>query len=65
MAIEPEFFLALKHRYPAVSHVEILPKRGFHHNEMTRFRYDVLIRTATGPAATIEGSLTTMPLPFA
>jgi len=56
MAIEPEFFLALKRRYPAVSHVEILPKRGFHHNEMTRFRYDVLIRTATGPAAMIEGS---------
>jgi amino acid adenylation domain-containing protein len=51
LAIEPAFFLALKRRYPAIKHVEILPKRGFHHNEMTRFRYDVLIRTESGPAA--------------
>ncbi|HSO75398.1 MAG TPA: amino acid adenylation domain-containing protein, partial [Blastocatellia bacterium] len=46
MAIDPAFFLALKTRFPQISHVEILPKRGFHHNEMTRFRYDVLIHLA-------------------
>jgi amino acid adenylation domain-containing protein len=51
LAIEPAFFLALTRRYPAIKHVEILPKRGFHQNEMTRFRYDVLIRTEAGTTA--------------
>ena len=45
LAIDPTFFLALRQRFPAISHVEILPKRGSHLNEMTRFRYDVVIRT--------------------
>ena len=46
LAIDPVFFLALRQRYPAIRTVEILPKRGTAANEMTRFRYDVLIRTA-------------------
>ncbi|MBZ0257107.1 amino acid adenylation domain-containing protein [bacterium] len=41
MAIDPAFFVALQERFGAVSHVEIMPKRGTHLNEMTRFRYDV------------------------
>src|SRR5262249_7463865 len=54
MAIDPQFFVALKYRFPTICHVEILPKRGFQHNEMTRFRYDVLIHTGTERAAACE-----------
>ncbi len=54
LAIDPRFFLSLVPRLEQISHVEILPKRGRHHNEMTRFRYDVLIHLGTrqerGPA---------------
>ncbi len=49
LALHPEFFLALPRRYPRISSVDILPKRGWDANEMTRFRYDVAIRL--GPAA--------------
>jgi amino acid adenylation domain-containing protein/non-ribosomal peptide synthase protein (TIGR01720 family) len=50
LVLDPSFFLALRARYPQIRHVEILPKRGAATNEMTRFRYDVLIRTAGAPA---------------
>ncbi|MBV7340140.1 methyltransferase [Chloroflexi bacterium TSY] len=43
LAIDPAFFLALKQHLPEISHVEILPKRGRHHNELTKFRYQVLL----------------------
>ncbi|MEQ1574804.1 MAG: amino acid adenylation domain-containing protein, partial [Vicinamibacterales bacterium] len=46
LLLDPAFFLALRQRYAQIRHVEILPKRGSESNEMTRFRYDVLIRTA-------------------
>src|SRR5262249_18888761 len=49
LAIDPGFFLALPHRFPCIRQVEILPKRASCMNEMTRFRYDVLIRTAGAP----------------
>ncbi len=44
LAIEPGYFLALARRHPRIRHVEILPKLGAADNELTRFRYDVLIR---------------------
>ncbi|MCP4549379.1 MAG: amino acid adenylation domain-containing protein [bacterium] len=43
MIIEPAFFVALKQRWPKVSHVEILPKRGRVRNEMTKYRYEVIL----------------------
>lgn len=50
MSIDPGFFLSLKDRFARISHVEILPKRGKSLNEMTRFRYDVLIHLDGSPA---------------
>lgn len=41
--IDPEFFIALKEHLPQISHVEIQLKRGHYHNELTRFRYDVVL----------------------
>ena len=46
LAIDPAFFTTLALRFPQISRVEVLPKRGVQQNEMTRFRYDVLIWTA-------------------
>jgi len=43
LILDPAFFAALKEHLPRVSHVEILPKRARVQNEMTRFRYQVVI----------------------
>ncbi|HEX5876035.1 MAG TPA: amino acid adenylation domain-containing protein, partial [Pyrinomonadaceae bacterium] len=43
LLIDPAFFMALKQHLPKVSHVEVEPKRGRYHNELTRFRYQVMI----------------------
>jgi amino acid adenylation domain-containing protein len=44
LILDPAFFFALRHHLPEISHVEILHKRGRYHNELTRFRYDVVLR---------------------
>ena len=43
LMIAPDFFIALKHHIPRISHVEIYLKRGHYQNELTRFRYDVVL----------------------
>ncbi|NEQ80495.1 MAG: amino acid adenylation domain-containing protein, partial [Moorea sp. SIO2I5] len=43
LTIAPAFFLALEQHLPQISHVEIQLKRGHYQNELTRFRYDVII----------------------
>ncbi|MFS8070614.1 MAG: beta-ketoacyl synthase N-terminal-like domain-containing protein, partial [Byssovorax sp.] len=43
LLLDPAFFMALRTELPRISHVEVLPKRGKHHNELTRFRYHVLL----------------------
>ncbi len=43
LVIEPEFFKVLPHHLSFIRHVEIQPRRGRFHNEMTRFRYDVVL----------------------
>ncbi|SEU29100.1 non-ribosomal peptide synthetase [Stigmatella erecta] len=49
LVLDPGFFWALKQRIPRLSHVEIRPKRGECLNELTRFRYDVLLHLDTSP----------------
>lgn len=46
----PAFFLALKHYLPGISHVQILPKPGRSHNQLTLFRFDVMLHLADEPA---------------
>lgn len=41
--VDPQFFLALKQHLPKISHVQIQLRRGRFLNEMTRFRYDVVL----------------------
>jgi SAM-dependent methyltransferase len=43
LVIDPQFFLELTHSNPRISGVEILLKRGQAHNELTRYRYDVVL----------------------
>jgi amino acid adenylation domain-containing protein len=53
LVIDPAFFTRLKRQMPGISHIEISLKRGRHHNELTRFRYDVAIHLGgkdPGPA---------------
>ncbi|MEU4159270.1 amino acid adenylation domain-containing protein [Actinoplanes sp. NPDC026670] len=45
LVIDPRFFQAMRSRLPGITGVQILPKRGRHDNELTRFRYDVILAT--------------------
>jgi len=52
LAIAPEFFQALRHHLSRVSGATIRPKRGWQHNEMTRFRYDVVLQVEASQSLT-------------
>jgi amino acid adenylation domain-containing protein len=43
LLLDPQFFFALQTRYPDLSYVEVLLKRGHHDNELLRFRYDAVL----------------------
>jgi ubiquinone/menaquinone biosynthesis C-methylase UbiE len=47
LLIAPEFFFALKRDLPRLGDVEIQLKRGKSRNEMTLFRYDVVLRVGS------------------
>ncbi len=50
----PAFFHALKHLIPEISHVQIIPKPGHAHNQLTLFRYDVVLQFSANPANVAE-----------
>jgi hypothetical protein len=54
LVISPAFFLALAERDLKLSHAEIRLKRGRSDNEMTRFRYDVVLHAANEENASTE-----------
>jgi amino acid adenylation domain-containing protein len=43
LVIDSDFFTAIKERFPQISHVQIQLIRGKHHNELTKFRYNVIL----------------------
>ncbi|MBW4515816.1 MAG: amino acid adenylation domain-containing protein [Timaviella obliquedivisa GSE-PSE-MK23-08B] len=43
LAIDPAFFHALRHKFPQIRQVQIRLSRGHSQNEMTQFRYNVLL----------------------
>ena len=47
LCISPALFDALRTHLPAITQVEMQLKRGRHRNELTLFRYDVLLRIGT------------------
>ncbi|WP_432973942.1 amino acid adenylation domain-containing protein [Dactylosporangium sp. CA-233914] len=53
LVVDPRFFAALPARIPRITGVRVEPKRGTAANELTRFRYDVVL-TVDGPAEPAE-----------
>ncbi|WP_394831337.1 amino acid adenylation domain-containing protein [Pendulispora rubella] len=49
LLVAPGFFAALREQVPAIGSVEIHLRRGRAHNELTRFRYDALLRMGRQP----------------
>ncbi|HEY2360447.1 MAG TPA: amino acid adenylation domain-containing protein [Candidatus Angelobacter sp.] len=47
LAVSPEFFTNLPQRLPQISWVEINLKRGYARNELTNFRYDVVLHVGS------------------
>ena len=43
LLVDPSFFIWLKDQFPQISDVEIQLKRGHYRNELTQFRYDVVV----------------------
>ncbi|MGD1855267.1 MAG: amino acid adenylation domain-containing protein [Leptolyngbyaceae cyanobacterium] len=43
LTLDPGFFTALQAQIPSISRGEVLLKRGKFHNELTQFRYDVVL----------------------
>ncbi len=56
LVIDPEFFTAIHRHIPGIGGVELRHKRGRYHNELTRFRYDVILRVGAK-----SGSLSAIP----
>jgi amino acid adenylation domain-containing protein len=56
LVIDPQFFQVLPGRVPGISGVEVHLKRGRAPNELTRYRYDVVLHTGEqmGPRAVCE-----------
>jgi hypothetical protein len=52
LVIDPQFFLALSGSIPRIASVEILLKRGPANNELTRYRYDVLLHVGEAKSST-------------
>ncbi|HAM73536.1 MAG TPA: hypothetical protein DCM86_18035, partial [Verrucomicrobiales bacterium] len=50
LAVDPGFFTSLRRELPRISDIEVGLKPGDSDNELTRFRYDVVLRVAS-PAA--------------
>jgi len=51
LLLHPAYFTTLPERSPAVSHAQVLWKRGRFHNEMNKFRYDVILHVNEAPKA--------------
>ncbi|HEX9428050.1 MAG TPA: amino acid adenylation domain-containing protein, partial [Candidatus Polarisedimenticolia bacterium] len=49
LVVAPAFFSALRRRLSGIGGHEVQLRRGRRHNELTRFRYDAILRVAAGP----------------
>ncbi|MDB9527419.1 amino acid adenylation domain-containing protein [Oscillatoria sp. CS-180] len=52
LVIDPAFFMALQQTFPAIQRVHIQPQGGHCHNELTRFRYQVVLEIGEATATT-------------
>ena len=54
LTIAPDFFWALPQALPQISQVQVLVKRGKFQNELTQFRYDVILQVGATPAPPVQ-----------
>ncbi|MEA5576036.1 amino acid adenylation domain-containing protein [Anabaena sp. UHCC 0451] len=54
LCVKPEFFLKIAEEFPEVNHVEVLLKTGNSANELTKFRYDVVIHLGEKKTTSVE-----------
>ncbi|WP_017558613.1 class I SAM-dependent methyltransferase [Nocardiopsis baichengensis] len=54
LVVDPSYFTGLRGRMDRVAHVAVMPKRGRYRNEMTDYRYDVLVHLDEPPSALVE-----------
>ncbi|MDF5732379.1 MAG: amino acid adenylation domain-containing protein, partial [Rhizonema sp. PD38] len=54
LMIDPAFFTALRQHLPQISNVQIQIKRGRYHNELVRFRYDMILQVGGEVAPVVE-----------
>ncbi len=54
LLVDPAFFNAIRHRWPRITHVEVQLKRGRAGNELTRFRYDVVLHVGEQAPPRVE-----------
>ena len=54
LLVDPEFFSAVRHRWPQITHIQVQLKRGRAHNELTRFRYDVVLHIGKAEALNVD-----------
>lgn len=54
LVLEPGFFAALKRHFPNITDVRVQPKRGLCHNELNKFRYDVVLRVGGDVAGAVD-----------
>ncbi|MFJ4306567.1 amino acid adenylation domain-containing protein, partial [Streptomyces pseudovenezuelae] len=50
LCLDPGFFAAAAHHIPGLAEAETYLKLGTYHNELTRHRYDVVLRSEAAPA---------------
>ncbi|PMB34523.1 amino acid adenylation, partial [Fischerella thermalis CCMEE 5319] len=55
LIINPGFFIVLQKYLPEISYVQISPKRGKYHNELTKFHYDVILHIKGEVNLTADG----------
>jgi hypothetical protein len=63
LLVDPDLFTACRSALPGVAAVDVRVKRGRFHNELTRYRYDVVLRTAAAGAAEPADEITWDELP--
>jgi amino acid adenylation domain-containing protein/thioester reductase-like protein len=54
LTLDPTFFSALQERLPQITEVKVLLKQGKFQNELTPFRYDVILQIGSKPHPLIE-----------
>lgn len=52
--MDPAFFAALKQRFPGIGSVQVHLKRGRYRNELTQFRYDVVLSIGAAAPAPVR-----------